>query len=51
MFSRFTEVLTVAMATSDFAETNHSTLESMQPAGSSLILFSSVLFHSGRMFM
>ena len=34
MFSRFTEVLTVAMATSElraFAEGNHSTLASLQP--------------------
>lgn len=45
MFSRFTEVLTVAMATSvesmwwrDFAEGNHSTLASLQPSGSCLIL-------------
>ena len=57
MFSRFTEVLTVAMATSvesmcwrDFAEGNYSTLVSLQPSGSSLILFTSVLFHSGIMF-
>lgn len=58
MFSRFTEVLTVAMATSvesmwwrDFAEGNHSTLASLQPSGSCLILFTRLLFHSCLVFM
>ena len=35
----------------DFVKGNHSTLASLQPSGSCLILFSSVLFHSGFMFL
>ena len=54
MFSRFAEVLTVAMATSELracAGGNHVTLASLQPSGSCLILSTSVIFHSRLMFM
>ena len=54
MFSRFTVVLTVAMATLELracAGGIHSTLASLQPPGSCLILSTSVRFHSGLMFM
>ena len=57
MFSRFTEVFdscygnirVESMWWRDFVKGNHSTMASLQPSGSRLILFTTVLFHSGFM--